>query len=155
MLRGVTERTDAVQVPPGPHVSYSAMAGPDDLPSDADSDDDRVAISDGGENEALEELREPADPIPFDLPRRNLRAGFTVLDGVSLPEIFARRAVVMRSIPKCFRGAYVAAVRVSIHEILDGKVSGNIQREVCGWKLFFLLPRLLLFRRSGVEAEVT
>ena len=41
------------------------MAGPDDLPSDADSDDDRVAISDGGENEALEELPEPADPIPF------------------------------------------------------------------------------------------
>ena len=115
----------------------------------------RVAISDGGENEALEELPEPADPIPFDLPRRNLRALFTVLDGVSLPEIFARRAVVMRSIQKCFRGAYVAAVRVSIHEILDGKTSGNIQREVCGWKLFFLLPRLLLFRllRRGLVSK--
>ena len=82
----------------------------------------------------------PADPILFDLPRRNLRAGFTVLDGVSLPEIFARLVVVMRSIPKCFQGAHVTAVRVSIHEILDGKASGNMQQEVCGWKLFFLLP---------------
>ena len=114
-----------------------------------------MAISDGGECEALEELPEPTDPISFDLPRRNLRAGFTVLDGVSLSEIFARRAVVMRSIPKCFRGAYVAAVRVSIHEILDGKASGHIQREVCGWKLFFLLPRLLLFRplRGGLVSK--
>ena len=155
VLRGVTERTDAVQVPPGPHVIHSAMAGPDDPPSDADSDDDRVAFSEGGENEALEELPEPADPIPFDLLRRNLRAGFTVLHGVSLPEVFARRAVVMRSIPKCFRGACVAAVRMSIHEILDGKASGNIQREVCGWKLFFLLPRLLLFRplRGGLVSK--
>ena len=61
----------------------------------------------------------------------------------------------MRSIPKCFRGAYVTAVRVSIHEILDGKASGNIQREVCGWKLFFLLPRLLLFRplRGGLVSK--
>ena len=67
--------------------------------------------------------------------------------------------MVMKNIPKCFRGAHVAAVRVSTHEILDGEASGNIQREVCGWKLFFLLPRLLLFRplRGGLvsEAEVT
>ena len=68
---------------------------------------------------------------------------------------FARGAVVMSSIPKCFRGAYVAAVRVSIHEILDGKASGNMEREVCGWKWFFLLPRLLLFRplRGGLVSK--
>ena len=156
VLRGVTERTDVVQVPPDPHVEFSAVAGLDDLPSDADLDDDeRVAIPEGGEVEALEELPELADPIPFDLPRRNLRAGFNVLDGVSLPEVFARRAVVMRNIPKCFRGAYVAAARVSTHEILDGKASGNMEREVCGWKLFFLLPRLLLFRplRGGLVSN--
>ena len=82
-----------------------------------------------------EQVGEPVDPIPFDLPCRNLRAGFHVLDGVSLPEIFARRASVMRSIPKCLRGAYVGAVRVSMHEILDGKESGNVEREVRGWKL--------------------
>ena len=58
----------------------------------------------------------------------------------ALPEIFARRALVMRSIPKCLRGVYVGAVRVSMHEILDGNESGNVEREVCGWKLFFLLP---------------
>ena len=60
----------------------------------------------------------------------------------------------MRSIPKCLRGACVGVVRVSMHEILDGKESGN------GWKLLFLLPRLLFFVvqafevRFGVEAEV-
>ena len=57
--------------------------------------------------------------------------------------------------PEMLRGAYVTAVRVSVHEILDGKASGNIQREVCGWKLFFLLPRLLLFRplRGGLVSK--
>ena len=61
----------------------------------------------------------------------------------------------MRSIPKCLRGVYVGAVRVSIHEILDGKESGNVEREVRGWKLFFLLPDLLLFRplRGGLVSK--
>ena len=99
-----------------------------------------MAISDGGESEAQEDAREPVDPIPFDFPRRNLRAGFNYLDGVSLPEIFARPA---------------SAVRVSMHEILDGKESGNVEREVRGWKLFFLLPRLVLFRplRGGLVSK--
>ena len=84
--------------------------------SDADSvdDDEQVAISDG-ESGAQEQVREPVVPIPFDVPRRNLRAGFDVLDGIGM------------------------------HEILDGKESGNVEREVSGWKLFFFLPRLLLF----------
>ena len=61
----------------------------------------------------------------------------------------------MRSIPKCFRGAYVATIRLSIHEILDGKTSGNMEREVSGWKFFFLPPRLLLFRplRGGLVSK--
>ena len=50
------------------------------MPSDADSDDDRVAISDGGENETLEELPEPADPISFDLTRSGVhRPGRSVI----------------------------------------------------------------------------
>ena len=60
----------------------------------------------------------------------------------------------MSSIPKCFRGACVAAVRVSIHEILDGKASGNIQREVCGWKLFFLLLESNSIVEAGTQAAV-
>ena len=60
----------------------------------------------------------------------------------------------MSSIPKCFRGACVAAVRVSIHEILDGKASGNIQREVCGWKLFFLLLESNSIAEAGTQAAV-
>ena len=57
--------------------------------SDADSvdDDEQVAVSDG-ESGAQKQVREPVVPIPFDVPRRNLRAGFDVLDGMSLPEIF-------------------------------------------------------------------
>ena len=117
-----------------------------------------MAITDGGENEALEELPEPADP-PFLTLLKGICVQGYVLNGVSLPEIFAKRAVVMRNIPKCSRDAYVAAVRVSIHEILDGKASGNIQRKVCGWKLFFLAAQVVVGQvfegRSGVEAEVT
>ena len=83
-----------------------------------------MAISDG-ESGAQEQVREPVDPIPFD--QRFSRGGLWV----------------MRSIPKCLRGAHVGVVRVSMHEVLDGKESGNVEREVRGWKLFFLLPRLL------------
>ena len=110
MLTGTRERVDAIPVFPVPRVDPNTEEGlnnPSTSHADSVDDDERVAISDGESGDAV-------DPIPFDLPRRNLRAGFHVL-GVSF----------MRSIPKCLRGVYVGAVRVSMHEILD-QASGEV-----------------------------
>ena len=44
--------------------------------------------------------------------------------------------------PTAFRNA----LRVALSEILEGSAAGDELREERGWKLFFLLPRMLLSR---------
>ena len=53
-----------------------------------------------------------------------------------------RRAVVMKTVPKFLRGPHRSAMRLAMEEALHE----NDHRRERGWKLFFLLPRLLLFR---------
>ena len=60
--------------------------------------------------------------------------GFASLDDVNLEIEFRHRATVMRCPPKFLSGAYVSAMRVAMQEIRVGR----------GWKLFFMLPRMLL-----------
>ena len=58
----------------------------------------------------------------------------------------------MRSVPVVLSGAFRAAIRVSMQEILNGVEAHSDVRAERGWKLFMLLPRMLLFRpaRGGV-----
>ena len=83
---------------------------------------------------------------------RDSTAGFASLDEVDLAEVFEVRACVMKSIPKFMRGAYRGAMKLSLQEIQRGSVVNNSTVETRGWKLFFLLPRLLLFKppRGGL-----
>ena len=63
----------------------------------------------------------------------------------------------MRSIPKCFRGAYVAAVRVSVHEILDAMHLETFSATCAGGSSFSCCQVVVVqsFKgRSGVEAAV-
>ena len=128
---------------------------PGRVPSDADSDNDRVAISDGG-SETLEELLEPADPIPFDFPRRNLHAGFTVLDGVSLPEIFCEagcgHAKCPEMFPRCTRSPREHPRDFGWQGIWKHS-AGSVRVEVV-----FLATQVVVIQafegRSGVEEEV-
>ena len=80
-------------------------------------------------------------------------AGFASLDEVDLAEVFEVGACVMKSIPKFMRGAYRWAMKVSLQEIQRGSAANNSTVETRGWKLFFLLPRLLLFKplRGGLS----
>ena len=61
-------------------------------------------------------------------------------------------AVVMKSPPKFLRGAYRAAMRIALKEIIAGETLSDEVRQTRGWKLFLLLPRMLLFRppRGGL-----
>ena len=73
---------------------------------------------------------------------------FASLDAVDFSELFERRAKVMRSVPHVLEGAFRMALRVACHEILEGMEANSEVRVVRGWKLFLVLPRMMLFRPS-------
>ena len=93
-----------------------------------------------------------SDPIPMERRLRAVPGAFASLDAVDLHEVFELRARVMRSVPAVLRGAFRASIRVSMQEILNGVEAHSEVRAERGWKLFLLLPRMLLFRpaRGGV-----
>ena len=71
-----------------------------------------------------------------------IRAAFEFLDTVDLKATFSRRACVMKTTPHFLRGPFCNALRLAMEEaVRDGEVHQNR-----GWKLFLLLPRLLLHR---------
>ena len=51
--------------------------------------------------------------------------------------------------PHFFRGAYRSAMRLALEEIELGTAAGDDRRRCQGWKLFFLLPRMLLYKPVG------
>ena len=58
----------------------------------------------------------------------------------------------MKSIPTFMKGAFRGALKVSLEEIKRGRADRNEEATMRGWKLFFLLPRMLLSRppRGGL-----
>ena len=86
---------------------------------------------------------------------RATQAAFLSLDSVDLTVMFKTRANVMRSPPKFLRGAYKSAMRVALHEWEAGEVVQSEARKSRAWKLFVLLPRMLLFKppRGGLVAK--
>ena len=57
----------------------------------------------------------------------------------------------MKSVPNFVKGAFRGALKISLEEIWRGQVAGN-EETIRGWKLFLLLPRMLLCRlpRGGL-----
>ena len=104
------------------------------------------------------EVNEVVEPTVAEIPvvmearvRAPVRA-FANLDAVNLVDLFDHWARVMRSVPHVLKGAFRMALRVAFQEIFDGTEANSEARVVRGWKLFLLLPRMLLFRppRGGV-----
>ena len=81
-------------------------------------------------------------------PSPALQAGFRWLATVDLEAVFRGRAVKMKSVPVFMQGAYRSAMRVAMSEIDAGRSNVDRTRSAAGWRLFMLLPRLLLFRPS-------
>ena len=77
---------------------------------------------------------------------RGISRGLAQLDGFHLTDIFERRAHVMRVVPHVMRAAFCSAIRAACEEISSGFSLGDITRQERGWKLFLLLPRMLLCR---------
>ena len=110
-----------------------------------DSDSDEVVNStrtgSDVENVDLEwgsEVSGEEIPVPED----RVHQGRVGVVGHSLFDEFTRRAAVMKSVPHFLRGPYRNAMRLAMEEATH-VVPGRSER---GWRLFLLLPRLLLHR---------
>ena len=80
------------------------------------------------------------------------RADLNHLDHWDMDEIFARRASVMKTVPRFIWGSFRIALRVVLAEIVNGAARRLELQLERGWKLFFLLPRMMLHRspREGL-----
>ena len=98
------------------------------------------------------ECREPIQDTLFLPERRSMATGFESLDMVDLEKVFEERAFVMKSVPGFMKGAFQGALKISLEEIRKGQVARNAETSTRGWKLFVLLPRMLLCRppRGGL-----
>ena len=72
-----------------------------------------------------------------------MATGFESLDMVDLERVFEVRALVMKSVPG-FMGAFRGAMKIGLEEIKKGQLASNVETTTRGWKLFVLLPRMLL-----------
>ena len=70
---------------------------------------------------------------------------FVSWEAVGISSIFRIRASVMQSVPKFLKGPFKNCVKLALEEAL----AREEDRQVLGWKLLLLLPRMLLHRKPG------
>ena len=135
---------------PSMDMAHNSARSPQEAPGDAEDpllDTATVGgMSEAGE-EVLQEFTFTESPIIAE--RRTVRPPthrFAALSDVDLKSCFTFRACVMRTVPHIMKGAFRLAIRTALEEILEGHRSDNDARMARGWKLFMLLPRMLLFR---------
>ena len=85
---------------------------------------------------------EPEMRIPH---MRGIAIAFRSLDDVNLENVFTFRPCLM-SVPRFMRGPFRNCVRVALDEIIQGHSAHDVLRQTRGWKLFHMLPRMLLSR---------
>ena len=102
--------------------------------------------SDGFASEEEQELDDPpiGAPLELNVRARNVAIGMASLDEFDLPEIFKHRARVMRTVPLFLKGAFRGALRVAFEEAQCARDTNDDARNSRAWKLFMLLPRMLL-----------
>ena len=83
-------------------------------------------------------------------PPAAVHQGFRNLDCVDLVNVFEVRLLVMNTITAFLQGAYKNALKASLQEIRRGQERRNRSVEIRGWKLFLVLPRILLHNPQGV-----
>ena len=109
----------------------------------AGSDVENVDLEDWGSEVSGEEIPVPEDPVPDMVGVRltpAIRVALEWLDTVNLCDEFTRRAAATKSLPRFLRGPHRNAMRLAMQEATH-VVPGRSER---GWRLFLLLPRLLL-----------
>ena len=79
------------------------------------------------------------------------RGAFLLVDDWNLTDKLKKRASVMKSVPHCLKGPFRNALRL----VLEEASSEDVVRQERGWKLFLLIPRMLLHRppRGGLISK--
>ena len=80
---------------------------------------------------------------------RLIRAALIALDPLNLQTIFTRRVTLLKSVPFPMKGGIRMAFRLALEIIDKGYEQRDVAKQERGWKLFFLVPRLLLYKRPG------
>ena len=129
--------------------------GPSDLPGTVRTSDgndgsstDTYAVeghSEPGEEDFPDSVAEENLDIP-DFRPGVLRRAFASLDEVDVCVLFQQRVSVMRSVPKFLAGSFKNTLSIALEEITRSDDEVNQER---GWKLFLMLPRMLLHRPPG------
>ena len=98
------------------------------------------------------ECGEPFQDILFVPERRSMATGFESLDMVDLERVFEVRALVMKSVPRIHERGISRRHEDQFGGIRKGQLASNVETTTRGWKLFMLLPRMLLCRppRGGL-----
>ena len=132
---------------------FSPLRDDDDVEADDSDSDESESLSVVDPEFAEEEVR--ADPELQVDRAHNFHAAFHSLEGVDVRSMFEMGAHVMKTVPGCTRGVLRGAFRLAIDEVLAGWTAGNVNRQERGWKLFFLIPRMLLYRplRGGTVSR--
>ena len=82
---------------------------------------------------------------------------WAVFDDVDLPVLFRERFTTLQSCPQCVRGRFRQACRKALEARRDAVNAGDELMEERSWKMFCLLPFLLLHRpvnKSTITKEV-
>ena len=88
--------------------------------------------------------------VDVGLPRNVvLRMALSLLDDVDTSVVFRQRAAVMRTVAHFLRSSYRNAMKLALEEATWGNHRMDAVRQERGWKLFMLLPRMLLHRPPG------
>ena len=122
------------------------VASPADDPNDDDNLSDTVSV------DSVEVAPDtPAEPeFVVGVPRNvTLRMALVTLDEVDPAVVFRQRAAVMKSVPHFLRGPFRNALKLVLEEASWGNCRNDEVRQERGWKLFMLLPRMLLHRPPG------
>ena len=99
-----------------PDLSSDTMSVPPVDGGESDTD----TIDGASEVDASEDVVAPSiaeEPVVVEPRSSQLVAPFASLNEVDLKEVFSKRAVVMRSVPRVIRGAYRNAMRVALEEV--------------------------------------
>ena len=105
--------------------------------TDDEAMDPSMASDDEEDNELL--VVEPVAPVLPSVAAQ--RAGLNQLDHWDLDEIFARRASVMKTVPRFLWGSFRIALRVALAEIVNGAVRRNeLQQEREDGSFSFFCP---------------
>ena len=138
-------------------VSVRADTEQDVMDDDESLVSGRSGASDVSGGGLYEEAQEEEPTPTVQLGTQTLRRGLESLDEVNLSEVWKIRGHLMKGVPKFMQGVYASAMRQALDFVSLGEDRGDEELQSRAWKLFFLLPRMFLFRpcRGGQVPKKT